>query len=75
MTWEEWTSTVQVALADARVAESLDHDPAFLALLRRDGEGALSRFELSGSTPRATALPRWELPAAWRFRILRERTA
>lgn len=71
MTWEEWTRTVQVALADARVADSLDHDPAFLALLRRDAEGALRQFELSRRTTRAAALPTRELPAAWRFRAHR----
>lgn len=32
MTWEEWTNTVQVGPPGARVRESLDHDPAFLAL-------------------------------------------
>lgn len=73
MTWEEWTRTVRVALADARVAESLDSDPAFLALLRRDAEGALRRFGLLPSPPRVAALPARELPAAWRFRRLRDR--
>ena len=68
MTWEESTRTVRVALADARVAESLDNDPAFLALLRRDAESALRRFELGRSLTRVAANTPRELPTAWRLR-------
>lgn len=72
MTWEELTRTVRVALADARVAETVDSDPAFSALLRRDTDAALRRFELGRGVGRAT-LPVREIPLAWRYRQLRER--
>ncbi len=69
MTWDEWAETVRTAAADARLADLLDHDPAFLALLRQDPERALRRFELFAGAPRAAALPTRSLPAAWRFRM------